>query len=116
MTTKRKEGEKTETNASLQYVPYGWTICTDFEIEEQAHAIARGSYQLGIIYGNEALACSTLKGKAAKYGGHYADSRNNLLRRLTQAGIVWREARVRKTGKRLLVLGHMDHQAWEAGE
>lgn len=59
-----------------------------------AEKLARGSYQRGVIRGREAISGATLKGKAKKYGIHYARSRGRLITRLKDAGLVIRE----KTG------------------
>lgn len=66
--------------------------------------LARGSYQEAILYGSEALSGGTLRGKAKEYSGRYCRSAQNLLSRMTAAGIPWSEKRG-KYGKRILVIG-----------
>ena len=81
-----------------------WTIVTEQEEFEAAMEETRGSYQRDFLRGFENLSGSTLSGKAKKYRGHYAESRRNLLARLTAAGICWGEVRGTHN-KRLLVIG-----------
>ncbi len=65
---------------------------------------ARGCYQQGILYGSYSLSGADLRGRAKDYAGRYATSRNNLLKRIKEAGIpikeVWGEH-----NKRVLVFG-----------
>jgi len=49
---------------------------------EIADALARGSFQSGLIRGNDSLSLATLKGKAKKYSAKYARSRDSLIERL----------------------------------
>ena len=69
---------------------------------ETLHKIARGCYQECIASGTEAISGSTLTGKAASYGGRYADSAYNFLTRCKAAGIEVGEVRGPR-GKRILV-------------
>lgn len=71
---------------------------------KQALALCRGHYQEAVIRGSEALSGATLQGKAASYGARYRESRENLLARMTAAGIPWHEERG-MYGKRILVIG-----------
>lgn len=71
---------------------------------QQALALCRGHYQAAVIRGDEALSGATLRGKAATYGARYRESRENLLARMSAAGIPWREERG-PHGKRILVIG-----------
>jgi hypothetical protein len=80
----------------------GWTIINSEHQHSTALACARGCYQRNILNGFEAISGSTLKGKARSYGFHYAESRRNLLARLTNAGIFWNLTRGRR---HVLVIG-----------
>lgn len=75
-----------------------------YEAFEQALALCKGTYQENLIRGIEALSGATLKGRAKNYWKHYKASRENLLARMTEAGIPWREERG-PNGKRILVIG-----------
>lgn len=44
--------------------------------------LCKGCYQRNLIYGSETWSGSSLKGKANKYGAHYAKSRRRLIERL----------------------------------
>jgi len=79
----------------------------DGAVLETALACTRGSYQRGVVLGLESLSGSTLRGKAKKYGVHYARSRTNLLSRLKRAGVAVSE-RKGTHGRRILVLGTVD--------
>ena len=81
---------------------YSKILCE--EAFEQALALCRGRYQENLIRGLEALSGATLRGRAKAYGAHYKRSRENLLARMTAAGIPWREERG-PHGKRILVIG-----------
>lgn len=70
----------------------------------RAMALCKGSYQVGILTGREALSGATLKGKAKSYGGRYAQSAKNLLSRMTDNGISWHEE-IGPHNKRILVIG-----------
>lgn len=74
------------------------------EAFKQALALCKGKYQENLLRGTEALSGATLRGKAKNYWKHYKASRENLLARMTEAGIPWREERGR-FGKRILVIG-----------
>lgn len=71
---------------------------------ERAIALCRGTYQENLIRGIEALSGATLRGNAKQYWARYRASRENLLARMTEAGIPWREERG-EHGKRILVIG-----------
>lgn len=81
-----------------------WTIVRDYTEYERAVKLARGRYQRNLIRGCENLSGSTLRGRAKDWGLRYAQSRENLLKRLTENGVRWHE----ETGdhnRRLLVIG-----------
>jgi len=46
------------------------------------YSCAKGSYQRDLLAGRENWSGSSLAGKAAKYAGHYARSRENLVERI----------------------------------
>ena len=52
-----------------------------------ADQLARGSYQRDLVAGNARWSGADLRGKAARYAGHYASSRHSLVRRLRAAGL-----------------------------
>lgn len=81
---------------------YSRIVCED--AYRQALALCRGHYQEAVIRGSEALSGATLRGRAASYSARYRESRQNLLYRMTRAGIPWREERGAH-GKRILVIG-----------
>lgn len=81
---------------------YSKILCND--AFDRALALCKGPYQENLLRGLEALSGATLRGKAKTYWAQYRRSRDNLLARMTQAGIPWREERG-KNGKRILVLG-----------
>lgn len=70
---------------------------------DDALAQARGSYQRNLILGRETWSGSSLKGKAAKYGLHYARSRRALLERLEDNDIGY--LTIGERGKIEFVLG-----------
>lgn len=80
-----------------------YSIIQDQEALNSALSLCKGNYQRNIVLGHEALSGATLRGKAKKYGGRYAESRRNLMRRLMAAGI-GRE-QVGSHNKRVLVIG-----------
>lgn len=80
-----------------------WTVCASDEVRAVAMGCARGCYQRAVVAGSENLSGSTLRGRAASYGAHYARSRTNLLRRMRAAGLEVGEARG-PHGRRILVL------------
>lgn len=82
----------------------GWCEVRDAAALEAAMSLARGCYQRAILGGREAISGSTLRGKAKRYGAHYARSVRGLLARLSKAGIDWSERRG-PHGKRILVIG-----------
>ena len=48
---------------------------------------ARGAYQINLLFQLDTLGGSTLRGKAKNYRSRYRRSANNLLYRLTNAGV-----------------------------
>lgn len=81
---------------------YSKILCED--AYRKALALCKGTYQENLIRGIESLSGATLLGSAKNYWAQYRRSRENLLKRLTQAGIPWREERG-PNGKRILVIG-----------
>lgn len=81
-----------------------YSCILDREVLNKAVELARGSYQIDLLYGNEAMSGATLRGKARRYGGRYAESRRNLMARIRAAGLPITEVRERY-GKRVLVIG-----------
>lgn len=81
---------------------YSKILCN--EAFERALALCKGHYQENLVRGIEALSGSTLRGKAKRYWSQYRRSRENLLARMTRAGIPWREERG-PYGRRILVIG-----------
>jgi hypothetical protein len=81
-----------------------WTIVTDEKAFKAALKLTKGIYQYGFICGYQNLSCSTLRGKASMYSGRYKQSQQNVLDRMTAAGIPWCEQRG-SHNKRLLVIG-----------
>lgn len=81
---------------------YSKILCE--EAFERALALCKGRYQEDVIRGIESLSGATLRGRAKQYGAQYKRSRENLLKRMTEAGIPWREERG-PHGKRILVIG-----------
>lgn len=73
-----------------------WLISYDADAMQLAYEQARGSYQRALLDGDEAWSGSTLQGKAAQYGGRYAESRNNLKERLEKVGVQFRWANKRE--------------------
>ncbi len=101
-----RTGEKTmapEQIAAAIATPGTYAVHASASALDAAIALCRGSYQVGIVRGRESLSGSTLTGKAASYGGHYARSRASLLSRLASAGLAT-EVRGPK-GRRVLVIG-----------
>jgi len=81
---------------------YSRILCEDAYLK--ALDLCKGRYQENLIRGIESLSGTTLRGKARQYGAQYKRSRENLLKRMTQAGIPWKEERG-PHGKRILVIG-----------
>lgn len=79
-------------------------IINDEAAAAAAVKLARGEYQRGLLSGYYALSGADLKGKAKKYGGHYARSRGAVLARVRAAGIKVGEI-VGSHNKRILVIG-----------
>ncbi len=64
-----------------------WTLVDNDQTKDLALAQCKGIYQRHLIQGLESVSGSTLRGKARIWGGRYAASRQNLMRRLKRAGI-----------------------------
>ncbi len=93
--------------------PDVWVLVVDPKVQEEALTLAASSYQRALLLGEENLSGSTLKGKAKYYGATYARSRKDLLSRMSDAKVPWREAVTHDHGRRILVLGNLPKQAWE---
>lgn len=67
------------------------------EALEAALPLARGSYQRDLLRGRQRWSGSDLRGRAARYGAHYARSRRSLLRRLEAGGfrVGWAPGRMK---------------------
>jgi hypothetical protein len=76
------------------------------EEQDRALALCKGSYQRGIVLGNESISGSTLKGSAATYSGKYRASSAALISRLRMAGIPVIERR-EDHNKRILYFGRV---------
>lgn len=75
------------------------------EAEAKALEVAGGNtFQRGLILGYERLSLATLRGKALNWKSSYVKSRDNLFRKLWQAGVSVSEA-VGPKGHRMLLLG-----------
>lgn len=85
-----------------------WTVVVDQVAFARAMQLARGCYQRALLRGDENLSGSGLRGKAARYAGRYKASAQNLLDRMSRAGVVWHEHRG-PHGKRVLVIGSRAH-------
>ena len=70
----------------------------------KALALCKGHYQENLLRGIESLSGATLQGRAKQYWSQYRRSRENLLARMTRAGIPWHEERG-PNGRRILVIG-----------
>lgn len=70
---------------------------------DEALALTRGKYQRNLILGNETWSGSSLRGKAARFGVHYAKSRRALLDRLEANDIG--HLQIGPRGKIIFVLG-----------
>lgn len=81
-----------------------WSEIRNQEDYQRAKKLARGCYQRNLLAGVEAYSGSTLRGKAKKYGMHYRWSRDNLLERLSKAGINW-HIKTAQRGRLVLVIG-----------
>lgn len=79
-----------------------WTEASSRALEI-ALRCCRSCYQRNLVLGYEALSGNTLRGKAKRFGGRYARSRDQLLIRIKQAGVVVGERRG-PHGKRILLL------------
>lgn len=72
---------------------------------EKALKLCRGHYQRAIILGDARISGGDLQGKARKYGGRYAASREALFSRLRLNGVKFAEALEYPHRKRVLVFG-----------
>lgn len=79
-------------------------IILDPVAHSRAAGLAIGTYQLAILNGSRCISGADLKGKAKKYGGHYARSRGALFARMSAADIPFQEV-TGAHGKRILVIG-----------
>jgi hypothetical protein len=79
------------------------TITTPDTLE---HALRRaaGPYQENVLHGLDDWSGASLRGKARQYGGRYAESRRNLLHRLTAAGLQVMEVRLGAHGRRDMIV------------
>jgi len=89
-------------SGSLKTGPY--VMVLNEGVLREALEYARGSYQVDILLGWEALSGATLRGRAKEYTGNYRRSAESLIRRLQEKGLPIREIRG-KYGKRILVIG-----------
>lgn len=92
-----------------------WCVYLDPDAYAAACEHARGCYQRAVLDGSEAISGSTLRGRARSYSAHYMRSVDALLRRLTGAGIPWRELRGPR-GRRVLAIGRPTPGAYLDGE
>lgn len=81
-----------------------WTLVNDPAALNEALKLARGCYQRNLLLGFENLSGSSLRGKAGRYRGKYAISRNNLLDRLSAKEVPFKEIKGPHNA-RILVLG-----------
>jgi len=98
--TSPKAGERTQKE---------YFINTDYcRVEkgalEIADGITKGDFQRGLIRGQDSLSLATLKGKAKKYGAHYARSRDSLLARLNRCPELVVREEIGKHNRRELVI------------
>jgi len=63
------------------------TIYASDDAHDRALACARGCYQRALLDGLARWSGADLQGRAKKYGGRYAASRDSLLARLRGAGL-----------------------------
>lgn len=64
------------------------TRFTHESVRETALAQARGCYQRNLLTGWQIWSGADLRGKARKFNGRYARSRDNLIERMTRAGLL----------------------------
>jgi hypothetical protein len=64
-----------------------YTYFTSDEAKSKALACARGHYQRDVVEGCRAWSGGDIKGRARQSGVHYHNSRENLYRRLQDAGL-----------------------------
>lgn len=89
--------------------------------KSQISLVARGSYQVDILLGREALSGASLRGTARLYGARYARSRRAVCDRLRELGIPAAVTQNKRgklelvTGERaqaLLVCGHRESRTY----
>lgn len=100
----REDATDAALEAIRMYSIGSWSAALDVDAYRDALELAKGSYQVAILQGSEALSGSTLRGAAKRYSGRYQASVRGLLRRLENAGIDVREVRQRRGGARVLVV------------
>lgn len=83
------------------------TIINDPEIKERCLALCRGDFQRNLILGNQRYSLADLKGKAKRYSGKYALSRNALINRIKANGFTVDKCKS-KNGLIMLVIYKMD--------
>jgi hypothetical protein len=80
------------------------TYFTDSETEARAFAIAKTQTARRLLIGSEDWSLASLKGKASKYGGSYARSRDAFYRELQEAGLQPVTLYLRPNGKRVVII------------
>lgn len=80
----------------------GYSFWTCEKARQRALKLARGCYQRAIVEGHHNLSGSSLRGTAKHYGGRYARSRANLLKRLQQDENLEAREVIGAHGKRIL--------------
>jgi len=84
---------------------YTNTIYDVPETVDAAMEFARGDYQTALLCGDARWSGADLKGKARQYSGNYASSRENLITRLRESGLVVAEIRDRdRHGLKIMVI------------
>ena len=66
------------------------TVYSAHEWYRFARNLARGTWQLEVLSGRSRFSGADLRGKAARFKGSYMRSRDNLLERMSRAGIPYR--------------------------
>ena len=78
-----------------------------------ALSVCRGSYQRALVKGYQCLSGADLQGRARHWSTGYARSRQGLIARLWDvAGLSVREVRLKRHGRRVLVIGDVDLSPW----
>ena len=84
------------------------------DVYEKALSVCRGSYQRALVRGHQRLSGADLRGRANHWSAGYARSRRALIKRLWDADITVREIRLKKGGRRILVIGDVEiPDEWE---